>query len=107
VFDRPLNGFYSGSVDFRIQIAEFGLGGARTRARTHNQRLKRAIVSIFKILVISILRMPIFFVAPFVARDIEKAANKDIVGQVSLKSGGAGHPLSKQYRGANRAAEPC
>ena len=103
MFDRPLNGFYSGSVDFRIQIAEFGLGGART----HNQRLKRAIVSIFKILVISILRMPNFFVAPFVARDIEKAANKDIVGQVSLKSGGAGHPLSKQYRGANRAAEPC
>jgi hypothetical protein len=56
VLHRLPNGFQSGSGDFRGRIENLGLGGVRT----HNQRLKRALFSIFNILVVRHLELPCF-----------------------------------------------
>jgi hypothetical protein len=65
-------------AQYRVRpwMKKLGLGGART----HNQRLKRAIVNICKLLAVSILHIQEFFVAPFVAHDIARGQERQSAG---------------------------
>jgi hypothetical protein len=72
----PFSSFWSGFPEDARRRNPIGLGGART----HNQRLKRAILSICKILVV------LFSVAAFVAIYVDVLAKRDIVTDEAFTS---------------------